>query len=570
MFLVGVVLLLIASPVTLVVGQEITVGGTLIVDLIAEPATIDPYTGSWNSGHVGAQLFNSLLRFDKNLKSEPCLATKWEVNPAQGTYTFELRKGVLWHDGKPFTAADVKFTLEQLVPKYGLMGSGYLRNTTVEIKGESTIVVKPGQFLPAVQMTLFSSTDTSIYPKHVLEGQDFLKSTFRTTNPIGTGPFKMKTYVKGNYMELERNENYWNKPRPYLEKIVFKFVREPAAIVAGLQSGEIHYIFRGVPFEAYDTLKQVKSLKVIPHMRPPYVSAIWINVGAPYLSDVNVRRAISYAVNRTDIAKKATYGLSKPSQITMDPELVPPSPTMTAYGNDLAKANSLLDSAGYKKGADGVRFSLELLTRTGEPDEQLWAQLVRDQLANVGISISIKTVDFATFQALQAKYQYQICTVKYWISPIWSYQLFDSEFIGRGPLYNPSQYNNPKVDQLFDGWLGESDPAKQVQLMHQVQDILSQDLPLIVLYQVAWLNVINTNFEGPDLPVGKYVFYDSLEYTYSAAAQKVTTTTPKTTLTTTTAAAQDNTMITVGAVVLVLAVAAGALLLRKKQAKPSK
>jgi len=300
------------------------------------------------------------------------------------------------------------------------------------------------------------------------------------------------------------------------------------------------------------------------------VSGIWINVKAPYLSDANVRRAISYAVNRTDVALKATNGLSKPTQVTIEPEIVPQSPSMTIYDNDLAKANSLLDSAGYKKGADGIRFSLELMTRTGEPEEQLWAQLVRDQLAKVGISVSIKTVDFATFLALQVKYQYQMCTIKYWINQIWSYQLFDTEFIGKGAMMNPSQYSNPSLDTLFESWKSESDPAKQVKIMQQVEDILSQDLPVIVLYRVTWLNVINTNFEGPDIPVGKYVFYDSLENTYSVAAQKTTTTTPKTTLTTTTAPAQDNTMITVGAVVLVLAVAAGALLLRKKQAKPSK
>jgi len=566
-----IVLMLATASVNTSTAQEPMVGGALIVNLVSEPTTVDPYTLAWNAGHVGAQLFNALLRFDKDLKPEACLATKWQVNPTEGTYSFELRKGVTWHDGKPFTAADVKFTLEELVPKYDVLGSAYFQNTTVTIKDDYNVVVKPRKFLPAVQLWLMASVDIAIYPKHILQGQDFLKSSFRTSDPVGTGPFKMKTWVKGSYIELVRNENYWNKPRPYLEKIIFKFVKDSAAIIAGLQSGEIHHIFRGVPFEAYNTLKETKSLKVVVHPRPPYVGCIYLNNKDPYLSDVNVRRALSYAINRTDIAAKATYGLSKPSQYMIDPEVAPPSSTMTIYNCDPAKANTILDSAGYKKGADGMRFSLELMTRTGEADEQLFSQLVKDQLAKVGINISIKTVDFATFLTLQTKFQFQMQTVKYWIVPPWAYQLFHTEWIGKGQFTNNWQYSNPKVDELFNSWLTEIDPAKQVKILQQVEDILSQDVPELVLYQVAWLNIINTDFEGPDLPTGKHIFADSLEYMYQKSAQKTTTTRPATVTTPTKPAEpqQDYTMIAVAAVVVVVALAAVAML-RRKPAKPAK
>jgi len=548
-------------------GAQISRGGTLTVDLVSEPTNNDPLTLAWNSGFLGAQLFNSLLTMDSNLKPQPSLATSWKIDAQTGTYTFQLRKDVVWHDGQPFTGDDVKFAFEQIISKYDNFGATYFKNVTVSVGGD-TVVIKPGRFLPGLQMSLFASPDAEIYPKHVLDGQDFLKSTFRTTNPIGTGPFVMKTWVKGSYIELGRNEKYFNAPKPYLDKIVIRFVNDPAALIAGLQRGEIQYIFRGIPFEAYNTLKQSTTLQVNPYVRPPYAAALWLNVKAQYLSDVNVRRAIAYALNRDDIAAKATQALSKPIQFMIDPSVVPPSPTLTTYSYDLAKANALLDQAGYKKGADGMRFSLELMTRTGEPDEQLFSQLIKDSLAAIGINLSIKTVDFATFLSLQAKFQYQMQTIKYWLNPIWTYQLFTTEWIGKGSFTNNFQYSDPKTDDLMNSWLKESDPAKQVSLLQQVEDQLSQNLPAIVLYQVVWLNVINNDFKGPDLPVGKWIFADSLENTYSASAQPTTTTTAAMTTQTAAPAAGLNTATVAAAVVVVIIViAAAAMYSRRRRPK---
>lgn len=538
----GILAALLASAVS-ASAQTYTVGGTMVVVLASEPTTVDPLTLSWNAGFVGAQLFNSLLTYDENLQLKPSLATKWSVNAAEGTYTFELRTDVKWHDGKPFTPEDVKFSFENIISKYDVFGASYFKNTTVEIMG-NTVIIKPKDFLPGIQIALFGSADTVIYPKHILEGQDFLKSEFRTTAPIGTGPFKLKTWVKGSYMELVRNEDYFNKPKPYLERIVIRFIKEPAAIIAGLQRGELHYIFRGVPFEAYSTLKAAPNLRVIPHPRPPYVSALWMNLGNKYLSDINVRQAIAYAINRTDIALKATQGISPPVQYMVDPTLVPPSPTLTIYNYDKAKANQILDSAGYTRGADGMRFKLELLTRTGEPDEQLWATLVKDYLADIGIDVSIKTVDFATFLSLQTKLQYDMCTIKYWISPLWLYQLFSTEWINKGPFTNNFQYSNKEVDALFARWLKETDPKAQIKILQQIQDYISRDLPIIVLYEVRWLNVINNDFQGEGIPVGKWVFADSLENIYSVSAQKTPVTTPTTTPAVTTITVTSTTTIT--------------------------
>jgi peptide/nickel transport system substrate-binding protein len=551
--------------------QQISRGGTIVVDLASEPTVVDPLTTFWNAGFVAGQLFSTLIYYDNNGKLQPGLVTKWSIDQTQGTYTFELRTGVLWHDGQPFSADDVKFSFENIISKYGVYGATFFKNVTVTTQG-NTVVIRPATFLPGIQLQLLADVQCVIYPKHILQGQDFLKSSFRTTNPIGTGPFKMKNWVKGSYMELVRNENYWNGP--YLDGMVIKFISDPAAIIAGLKNGEIHFMFRGIPYEAYDTLKQEQSLNVVPNKKPPYMVSIWNNVKAPYMSDVNVRQAIAYALDKTDITLKATNGLSSPIQARFDPDDVPLSPTMTIYNRDPAKANSILDAAGYKKGSDGLRFSLELLTRKGEPDEQLLSQLVKDELADIGINLSIKTVDYATWTALDTKFQYQMATIK---MPIdiktpWVWQNFATAMIGKGALTNNFQYSNPKLDQLIDSWFHESNPDNIIKILQQAQDILSQDLPEFPLYQISFLNVVNKNFVGPDIPQGKgpWMFVVPIENTYSLAAQpkSATTTAPSTTVPSV-APSGGLDVTTLAAVVVILLVIVGAWMwVRRRRTRP--
>ncbi|MBM3299547.1 MAG: ABC transporter substrate-binding protein, partial [Deltaproteobacteria bacterium] len=173
-------------------------GGTLVAGLIAEPATLDTCSGAWNSAPFAGNILGSILETDENMKFVPGLAESWSVDPGNKTYTFNVRKGVKWHDGKPFTAQDVKFTFETFLPTYHIFGK-YLKDTKVDIVSETKVVVKPGIWAPAIQLGRFASGDWSMYPKHLLEGGDFIKSDYRKA-PIGTGPFKFKEWVRGSHI----------------------------------------------------------------------------------------------------------------------------------------------------------------------------------------------------------------------------------------------------------------------------------------------------------------------------------------------------------------------------------
>jgi peptide/nickel transport system substrate-binding protein len=560
------------------------VGGQIVVGLVAEPKVIDPTTGAWHASFVAAQIFDSLLNTDTKLNIVPSLAESWKILENENAYVFNLRKGVTWHDGKPFGPEDVKFSFENIISKYDIFGAAYFKNAKVEILNETAVKLKVEQLLPAVQLTLLASVDTAIVPKHILEGQDFEKSEFRT-KPIGTGPFVFKEWVKGSHILLERNPNYWDKGKPYLERIIIRFITDPMTMVSALETGEVNYVFRGLPYEAAAKLGTNPNLEVIAHTRPPYKMTLQINTNHTILKNVDVRRAISYALDRKDIVQKATLGLCIPTYRVL-PETVPASPNLAKYDYNIDMANQLLDKAGYPKGADGKRFKIELLTRTGEAEEAAVADLIKDQLAKVGIEVALKRVDFGTMLDLETKYQYDFVLTKRWVEPMWSYQLFHSSWIQPGVAFsNTMLYRNSQVDQLLDSWMREKSPEKQTELLQKLEEILTSELPEIPLYNVVFLNVKSRNIKGTDIPVGRYVFWDPLVNTYiyeetittppTTITTVVTTTAPTTTVittvttttatTTTTPPAQPDYTFIVAIGIIILVAVLALLLLRRKR-----
>jgi len=550
-------MLLVASSFVTVARAQTTTN-TVVVAISAEPGDATPLTGAWNAGFVGGQIFDPLLRLSANGSIGPNLATSWSVDTQAGTYTFKLRQGVQWSDGQSFTSADVKFSLEQILNKYDVFGSTFFVNTTVTTPDDYTAVIKPQLFFPGEQLTLFASGNGEMYPKHILEGQDFLKSTFRTTNPVGTGPYMLAKWVAGQFIELDANPHWWGGT-PKIGTIIVKFISDPAAITAGLQSGEINFQNpEGIPYESVKSLSQSPSIRVILSTTPPYVGAFWLNLGDSILSNVKVRQALAYAFNRTEMIQGATAGIAPPGQTPVDPNYVPPSPTMTIYNYDVAKANSLLDQAGYPKAADGTRFTLSILVPNSQPELVSDSQIAKTELAKVGININIQETDFGTYLTLLGQEKFQLFAVTYWTSQIWLYNLYSSKFIGKGPFLNNFQWNNPQADQYLLGYLKASTLQEQQSYLQQFEDLFSQQLPAIILYRSNWVYVTTSNIQGSDIPDGRYIFVEpSLANTQfvkatSTATQAVT-------------AFPTSTLLIAAAVAVVIVIAAGFLIVRRRK-----
>ncbi|MDW7969895.1 MAG: ABC transporter substrate-binding protein, partial [Sulfolobales archaeon] len=508
-YLIPILILVLISTLPTAISQPS--GNILRVALISEPRFIDPYWGGWNTGFLAAQVFDSLLQYDINGSITLGLAKYYEVLPNEGAYLFVLREGVKFHDGKPLTVEDVKYSFEVLIPNYDTFGVEYFANTTVEIINSTTVKIKPGRFLPAIQIPLIASIDCAILPKHLLEGKDYYQSDF-ITKPIGSGPFKFKEWVKGSHIIFVKNPDYWDKGKPLLDQVIIRFITDASLIMAALQAGEIDYVFRGLPYEAYSTLLANPKLEVYPSKDPPYKLVLQFNCNHSILSNALVRQAIAYAIDKKEIVTKVTGGLANVTYSFIS-ERYAPTNSALVYEYNVTKAEELLDKAGYPRGKDGIRFTLELLLRN-EPEEMNVGYMIRDYLSRVGIKVEAKVVEFGTWLDLQVKGSYDFNVGKYWIVPFWHYQLFTTKYIGMGAFTNTMFYSNPKVDSLFEQWIAEKDALKQKDLLVKIDQQLSTDLPWIPIYDLVWLNVKGKYVKGSDIPIGRYVFYDKLFNTY--------------------------------------------------------
>ncbi len=489
-------------------------GGTLMVGLLSEPSVLDTTSGAWNVGPIGGNLFSPLLEANDKLEIVPGLAESWSMDYTSKTYTFNLRKGVKWHDGKPFTAEDVKFTLEEFLPKNSFLGV-FLRGSKVDIVSETKVVVKPGMWAPGIQPGRFASTDWSMYPKHLLKGIEFPKSGYRKA-PIGTGPFKFKEWVRGSHIILERNDNFWKPDKPYLDKIIIKIIRDPSLLVMGLTTGDLDFVYRGIPYEAYETLKKNPKLQIILDFMPNYKFFLVNNLKHPVLSNLTVRKAMMHAIDKKDITAKATSNVARVSDRMFSPEVLPENPNVAVYDYNPKKAAELLDQAGYPKKGGGARFSIQILVRAGEAEEEKAADLLKDYLKAVGIDLTIKKVDFSTNLQLQSNYQFEIALMKKGNVPFFNYQQHHSKNIRKGMfLGNVAQYSNAKVDQYYDQWAfrATTDEERNKAIL-KAEIILTQELPEAPMFDVAWMYVWSKRVKNAFVPARNSFQNESYENVY--------------------------------------------------------
>ena len=491
-------------------------GGTLTVGLISEPSVLDSCSGAWNSGPISGNLLSPLLEANEQLEIVPGLAESWDMNYETKTYTFNIRKDVKWHDGKTFTVEDVKFSLEDFLPTYNFLGV-FLKGTKVDIVSETKVVVKPGIWAPGIQPALFASTDWAMYPKHLLEGVEFPKSDFRKA-PVGTGPFKFKEWVRGSHIILERNEHFWRSGKPYLDNIIVKIIRDPSLLQMGLTTGDLDFVYRGLPYESYETMKNNPKLHVVLSYLPNYKLFLINNLKHPILSNLEVRKAVMYAIDKKDIVAKATNNVGRVSNRIFAPEILPDNPNVVVYEHNPKKAEQLLDQAGYARKSDGTRFALELLVRAGETEEEKTADLLKDYLKGVGIDLNIKKVDFSTNLQLQSNYQFEVALMKKGNVPFFNYRQHHSKNIQKGAFFaNISQYSNAEVDQCYDQWAFHATTQEERnKSILRAEAILTDELPEPPLYDVGWMYIWSSRVKNTFVPAGFTFQNESYENVYIA------------------------------------------------------
>src|SRR5690606_12785374 len=261
-----------------------------------------------------------------------------------------------------FTSADVAFsilTLKQVHPRGRAIFSNVSEVQTPDAHTAVVVLSKPAPYL----LTALAGAESPIVPKHLYEGTDIVASQYNSA-PVGTGPFVFKEWVKGSHIVLERNPNYWNQPKPYLDKIIVRFIPDAVARAAALESGSADLAGQAIPLSDVARFDKMPNLRV-DKINWPYISVhqqLIFNLDSPKLKDKRVRQAIGHAIDVNALNKVVWYGYGTPSAAAI-------GKASTKYHNadlpffdvDIKKATQLLDEAGVKPGADGKRLTLRLL-----------------------------------------------------------------------------------------------------------------------------------------------------------------------------------------------------------------
>ena len=299
---------------------------------------------STNSLTCSAKVTEGLLWYDHDMRPQPQLATSWAISPDGLTYTFELRQGVKWHDGGDFTSADVAASLAILKTSHPRGRSTFAHLAAVDTPDRNTVILRLDTPVPYL-IKAFAAAESPIVPKHVYDGTNPFTNK-NNSAPIGTGPFRFKEWARGSYVIFERNPNYWDQPRPYLDQLIVKFIPDAAARSAALESGDVDLGYR-TPIALSD-LDRLRANSKLAFETKGYeysqnVVDLNFNMEHPIFSKLPVRQGISHAINTAAICRTVFYGTYEVCASPIAPFLSEyHDPAPTPYPFDIARAEKLL------------------------------------------------------------------------------------------------------------------------------------------------------------------------------------------------------------------------------------
>ncbi|XAH24350.1 ABC transporter substrate-binding protein [Xylophilus sp. GW821-FHT01B05] len=480
-------------------------GGSLDATVHPEPPTLAFFINTSTPGRtVVSKIFDGLLDYGPDLKPRPQLAESVEVSPDGLTVRIKLRKNVLWHDGKPFTSADVKFSAENVWKQYAPFARRVFQHLSkVEAPDSHSIVLTLAKPTPVV-LNALDVVAAPILPKHLYEGTDIPNNPYNN-KPVGTGPFVFKEWSRGSHIALERFDKYWVPGLPYLDKLTFKIIPDVAGRATALETGAIQYGERNpVTFADADRLAKLPQLTLDTAGYNGFATVLWLlpNLRDPILGNLKVRQAIAHAVNKDLLVKTVWGGYARPATGPVASQVSSFYTKDTQqYPFDTQKAQALLDEAGYPKKADGWRFKLNHDFIPFGDDYRRTGEFVRQALRAVGIDVTLRALDLATWSKnVFADYNYQLASSwgVNWSDPQLGVEpLYWSKSESKGtPWTNASGYASAEADRVIEAAQTEPDPAKRVALYHELQKIVQRDLSQINLFEFRWFGIWARNLRN--------------------------------------------------------------------------
>lgn len=447
-----------------------------------------------DSIYVNSVMFNGLVTFDPDtLAPAPDLAQSWTVTPDGKTWTFRLRRNVKWHDGAPFTAADVKFTIETMLKPE--VNSSYLRPNIagiarVRIVDDYTVVFELSE--PDADLLSLLAHYIYIVPKHILEKvQDVNRATEFLNRPIGTGAFKFSERVTGDHYTVVANGQYF-KGAPKIKGIVFRIIPDANTQVAQLKTGGLGFAPVG-PGEVL-AVQSDPNLRVQMAKQPNFWH-LFMNYSKPYFKDRRVRQAFMYGLDRQTINRQTMLGLAQLAAGPVPPALAAfRNPNLKPYPYDPLKAAQLLDEAGWKVGPGGIRVKDGVPLKVAivvAPIFAAWEEIAlfaQQQWKELGIDVTVNKLEtnVAVGKLYDGSYDLFMGFRDMVPSPV---DLRRYYTCGAGS--NTLRYCNPDVDKLLKEAQVELDAAKRRQIYLRLQEILWEDVPTVYLFYPPDFQVIS-------------------------------------------------------------------------------
>ncbi|SEF84230.1 oligopeptide transport system substrate-binding protein [Caloramator fervidus] len=508
-------------------------GQTIKYNLGAEPATIDPQLNSAVDGAtVIVNCFDGLTRLDANDKPIPAVAERWEISPDQLTYKFYLRKDAKWTDGQPVKAQDFVYAWQRAVdPKtaaeyaYQLW---YIKNGEAISEGKMPVDQLGVKALDdyTLEVTLEGPTpyflSLTAFPTYMPVRKDVVEKDPQgwATKPetyITNGPFKLKEWRPKDALILEKNPNWYNADKVKLQTIEMKMLEDQTSALAAFRTGQLDYIESPPSAEIPNLLKSGEA-KVFPYLGTYfYIFNLSPNAekvdpaAAKAIKDVRVRKAINLAINRKAIVENVTKGGQIPAT-SFVPNGIPDADGkdfkkkdyFPAEGN-VEEAKKLLAEAGYPDGKGFPKITLIYNTSQGH---QAIAMAIQDMLKkNLGINIELANQEWKVFQKTRDERNY-IFARHGWIADYVDPMTFLDMWVSNSGQNNIG-YNNPEYDKKIAAAKKEADPAKRMQLLHEAEDILMNDMPLVPLYYYTNIACVKDYVKDVHKSVLGFVYFEN-------------------------------------------------------------
>lgn len=491
--------------------------GQVIIGFSQEPTVFNPHLLHIEVDEgVHFNLFDPLFNVMPDGSFQPALAVEVPTIEnggvsADGTrWRVKLRDDVTWHDGTRFTAEDVKFTLElQANPDFRAarrIGHDLVRNIVVSSPTEiSWEMEKPYAPYHAILAWTF------MVPKHAFDGVDPNEAPFNRA-PIGTGPFNWVSRTPGDNIVLEANETYWGEG-PYLQRVIFKYIPDLTVLYTQFKTGDIDVCgLQGITADHYQEASTLPD-RVAVIAPSSAVETVSFNLGLPQFQDKAVRHALYAGLDKNTIIDALYYGLRDPIETYMPKQSAYHNPDLPAHVFDTAKANKMLDAAGWVRGGDGVRekdgvrLEFDCSTTAGNHIREQMQQFMQQTWGEIGVKMGIANLPPAVMWGehwMQSQYQAAIAGISFLTGPDPdTSDYFRASAINAqgGAGQNTWQYENAEVDTLLIEGGTTIDIATRKEIYSRIQEIIREDLPFLPVFQYSNIRGHKAGLEGFEINI---------------------------------------------------------------------